>query len=1034
MAVSASSLNIVAVFQRYTHLSPASHSGKQWQGACPFSDCSADTDGFVVWPELTSRGCHYYCRGCGRAGDVLSFVCAYEGISRRRGCDVLGIPYDETTSLDELVLPKMAPDDPPPDAWQQRATAFAQEAMERLWSDEGLLARDYLHQRGLTDEIIQQAQLGYHKTTCVEPAATWGIADRPQIEKVWLPRGIVIPWFAEHGLWKLNIRRGDKDIEHDIQQAKAYGRKPRAPKYVEVQGSANYLYHVDALVPGHPALLLESELDALAAIQAGTHDIVSAVATGSIGRGHTPRALCALAQASRVLIGFDVDANGRGDDAAAWWLRTLPHATRLRPWVHDVNEMLQQQQDIRTWVALGLEMPIQSVAIELKEEQQDEAIDRHSIQAQEEEPSLICSICSAEVEYYSPEGIAYCMQHWTERDATEPPMPLTPAQEIMELARQWDEGHPAQMVIDLETTGLDQRQNKVITIAFGVPEKVTIIDTRSYYSADLASQQEWRGALQRLLQRDTILWIGHNLKFDWSFLAHHFGVKLDHVYDTMLVEKLLHVGSRVSASLLASAERYGIAVTKEQRSWFIDLDTRPAEWIAPLPDAQLTYIRQDIEVPYQLYECQQEAIAQHDLARVVTLEQQALPAIAAMEVRGVCVDGERWRSILAAKHEQKVAREKQLQRILGEALAHARPAQETLFGEKRLPTVNLGSSQQLIEALHALGIHVTSISKEALQEAQQPHEVIPLLLEWKVLEKFETAFGKNLLSYVTHEGRIHATFDQLGAASGRVICREPNLQQIPKPTDKDDPYDLRRCFVAPDGYKLLIADLSNIELRILAEVSGDATMLRFFAEGKDLHSETARLMFKLSPDIDPKAYLVNGKKARDIAKTINFGLAYGMGAQGLANRVGVDLATAKRLMQTYFATYKAVAAYLARSGKEGIARGYAVSLSGRKRFFSQDELKAKRGEAERSAKNHPIQGTNADILKCALGLLYHQLPIGVYVVLTVHDEIVLECPDGLVEEATRVLKDAMVQACREYLKVVCVPEPEVLEGSYWKKD
>jgi DNA polymerase-1 len=260
------------------------------------------------------------------------------------------------------------------------------------------------------------------------------------------------------------------------------------------------------------------------------------------------------------------------------------------------------------------------------------------------------------------------------------------------------------------------------------------------------------------------------------------------------------------------------------------------------------------------------------------------------------------------------------------------------------------------------------------------------------------------------------------------------LQQIPKLTSKDDPSDLRRCFVAPDGYKLLIADLSNIELRILAEVSGNATMLRFFGEGKDLHSETARLMFKLPPTVDPKVHLVNSKKARDIAKSINFGLAYGMGVQGLANRVGADLGTAKRLMQTYFATYKAVAAYLTRSGKEDLARGYAVSLSGRKRFFSQDELKAKRGEAERSAKNHPIQRTNADILKCALALLHKSLPMEVHVVLTVHNEIVLECPDALVEEATLVLNDAMAQACREYLKVVHIPKPDVPEGIYWKKD
>jgi DNA polymerase I len=161
---------------------------------------------------------------------------------------------------------------------------------------------------------------------------------------------------------------------------------------------------------------------------------------------------------------------------------------------------------------------------------------------------------------------------------------------------------------------------------------------------------------------------------------------------------------------------------------------------------------------------------------------------------------------------------------------------------------------------------------------------------------------------------------------------------------------------------------------------------------------------------------------------------YGMGAQGLSNRVGVDLATAKRLMHTYVTTYKGAVAYLTQSGKEGIAKGFAQSLSGRKRFFSPEEIKAKRGEAERSAKNHPIQGTNADILKSALVLLSQLLPMDVHIVLTVHDEIVLECPVARIVEATQILKDSMLQACREYLKVVHIPVPNVLEASYWEKD
>ena len=380
MTVFPSSLNIVGVFQRYTHLSPASHSGKQWQGACPFSDCSAD---------------HRWV--CGLAGadqsrDVTIIVAA---VDVRAMCFPLSVPmkeYPDVEPVMRLVSPMMK--------WHLSTNwPFQRWPLTILRRMHGSNAQRHLHERRWSAYGVTK---GFRRgTTCISEVSRM----RPSSRRNWdttkqrvlsqpLPGALQIvhrskrsgcrvgssfPGSLNSGLWKLNIRRGDKDIEHDIQQAKKNGRKPHAPKYIEVQGSASYLYHVDALVPGRPALLLESELDALAAIQAGTADIVSTVATGSIGRGHTPRALCALAQASRVLIGFDVDANGRGDDAAAWWLRTLPHATRLRPWVHDVNEMLQQQQDIRTWVSLGLEMPIQTVAIEMKEEQHSEDSEMYPI-------------------------------------------------------------------------------------------------------------------------------------------------------------------------------------------------------------------------------------------------------------------------------------------------------------------------------------------------------------------------------------------------------------------------------------------------------------------------------------------------------------------------------------------------------------------------------------------------------------------------------------------------------------------------------
>src|SRR5256714_838142 len=591
--------------------------------------------------------------------------------------------------------------------------------------------------------------------------------------------------------------------------------------------------------------------------------------------------------------------------------------------------------------------------------------------------------------------------------------------------------------MDLETTGLSPRKNKIITIALGTSDMTWVIDVRKFHNATEDEKGQWRSALQTLFHRGDIVWAGHNLKFDWSFLAAQFDVRLPRVYDTMIVEKLIHNGEgRVSASLLNTAARYGIKVTKEERNWFVGLDEREDEWNAPLPSAQITYIEQDIRVPHQIIVAQQPEIERQRLAQVIELENAALPSIAALEVQGVAVDTARWQRIIEAKLARKVKLEAELKAVLGEALLDQ---QETTQQQAMLfyirptrPNVNLGSSIQLVKALAALGIKICDGKAESLEAVKDKHEIITKILEWKELDKFLSAFGESLMRRFVENGRIHATFDQLGAVSGRIICREPNLQQMPKSLNEDE--NLRSCFVAPAGHKLLVADLSNIELRILAEVSGDPTMLRFFAEGKDLHSETARLMFGLSPDVDTKKHIIGGAKARDIAKTINFGLAYGMGPSGLAARVGVDMDTAKKLMQTYFSTYKGVDAYLKKSGRKGVDQGYTESLSGRRRTFAGDMSDRRRqGEIERAAKNHPIQGTNADILKRALALLRQEMPSDVHIVLTIHDELVLEAPDEKVEEAEMLLKDCMFRACRHFLKKVAIPESDVLVDSYWVK-
>jgi len=1039
--------------------------GGQYNGPCPF--CGG-TDRFRIQPSQGAYG-WFVCNQCGRKGSAVDYLIARRGLSKRDALAAVGwMPRDSSSprfQVPDAVFDACLQWDEPPQRWQEGALDFCRHCQRLLWSERGRNALAYLRQRRLTDATIKAAQLGYHPQETYGPARVWGRAVR-------LPQGIVIPWMVEGKVWRLTVR--------DMRFATGSRR------YTQVAGGSNGLYLADSLALKRPlAVMTEGELDALSVAQE-CGDRVAVVATGTTQGSHTPRWMAMLAQQAHVLIAFD--AENTGDRAARWWMERLEHATRLRPWWKDVNQMLQDGADLREWLAMGLG--------------EREAV--HPLPIVPETATQCCR-CGVEVEYYSDQGIAYCAQHWNEQ--AHPSLvstqeqhlvvtcisPETFVREVRALAAHLHKAHVTQLALDLETTGLDMLEDKVISLALGTPRRVIVLDMRPYYHLPNEEQARWKEALAALLHLPGVTWIGHNLKFDWSFLNVHFGIRLQQVYDTMLVEHLVHgtglLQGRVSVSLLETAKRYEIPITKEQRSWFIDLHQRSGEWDAPFPPEQLTYIVQDIDVPYRVAERQRLLLVEHASGPVAHLEHAALPAIAAMEVHGALTDQARWKQVLEGKRARQRVLEQGLIQELGAALHAAQEqtyqAQSEKYAayqqalqaeEKRLmytyaasnergkqtwkafcangittwavhhpqpdkpkapqERINLSSSEQLVAALAQMGVHVTSTKEEALEEHAGTYPVIARLLEWRKLSHFCSAFGENLLSFVRADGRIHANFNQVGAVSGRIICSGPNLQQIPKKrANEQEQEDIRRCFIAPPDSRLLTADLSNIELRILAEVSGDATMLRFFAEGKDLHAETAKLMFRLPPDTDTKKHLYKGVKVRDIAKTINFGLSYGMGAQGLAPRLDVSVEEARDLMHTYFATYTGVASWLRCTSQEALKQGYAATLAGRKRFFNVAGLdKSRRAAMERTAKNHPIQGTNADILKCALALLYETLPGEVHIILVVHDEIVLECPEELREGSIQVLKKAMVQACRDYLKVVHIPEPDVLDSPYWKKD
>jgi len=530
-----------------------------------------------------------------------------------------------------------------------------------------------------------------------------------------------------------------------------------------------------------------------------------------------------------------------------------------------------------------------------------------------------------------------------------------------------------EVALDVETTGLDPRRDRVRLLSLATDRGTWIID---------CFRQDPMPVLRALAGKRVV---GHNLKFDLLFL---WG-RLPEVrtVDTMLAAQVLEAGREQPVGLGDLAARYlGERVGKELQA---------SDWSGELSEAQLEYARRDVEVTLRLWRVLEDRLRAEGLWGTAVVEMRALPAVAWMEREGITVDAEAWRRLgLEAEAESR--------RLLGQlwALTEHVPS---LWG------VNWDSPSQVREALRQLGIRVESTREEVLAEhSEQP--VVRALLAYRHARKLASAYGEELLRYIHPQtGRIHPRWWQL-VSTGRMACREPNLQQLPR----DARY--RRCFVAADGHVLVKADYSQIELRVAAELAGERRMLEAFGRGQDLHELTARLVLGVR---EP------GREDRQKAKAINFGLLYGMGAMGLRDYArlayGVELTAeeAERLRGRFFETYSGLRRWH-RSQREGEVA--TRTLGGRRRL----------GVSRYTEKlNTPVQGTAADGLKVALGLLWERRgELGGAPVLAVHDEVVVEVPVERAEEPTRVLVACMRQGMERYLRRVPV-EVEVSVGRSW---
>jgi DNA primase len=318
----------------------ATHGG-EYAGPCPF--CGG-RDRFRVWPASEKPG--WWCRQCDRKGDALQFLRGREGLQFREACARLGQSLLEAPR--RRPTPKPPPlATPPSDTWRAPARAFVDACERALWSPAGAEVRAYVRGRGLQDDTLQAAHVGYHAEGRHEPWGRWGLAPEPQRRGIWLPRGLVFPWWSGGTLWRVTFRRLAPRGTPICGLGKVDG-----DSHFMVKGSANLLYNIDDVRPNAPAMLVEAPLDALSIMQAAG-DLVAVVAA-STGWGRVERWIGRLALAPVVLLSFDADA--AGDSAAAWWRKALgARAKRWRPYWDDPSAMLQDGAELRTWVREGLD-------------------------------------------------------------------------------------------------------------------------------------------------------------------------------------------------------------------------------------------------------------------------------------------------------------------------------------------------------------------------------------------------------------------------------------------------------------------------------------------------------------------------------------------------------------------------------------------------------------------------------------------------------------------------------------------------------
>lgn len=547
---------------------------------------------------------------------------------------------------------------------------------------------------------------------------------------------------------------------------------------------------------------------------------------------------------------------------------------------------------------------------------------------------------------------------------------------------------------DTETTGTDPIDAKIVGISFSIRKN------QAWYISLVGSEEEKKKKLEifrPVLENPNTLKIGQNLKYDILVLS-NYGIEVQGpMFDTMVAHYVLQPELRHNMDYLAEIYLGYRTVRIEQ---LIGEKGRNQKNMADLdPRNVYEYACEDADITLQLKDVLEKELEKDGtLKPFKEIEMPLVPVLAYMERNGVCIDPESLKETSALFTKRMQILENQIFELAGTSFNILSPKQ---VGEILFERMHITDKPKKTKT----GQYVTS--EEVLETLRTDNPIVDLILKYRGLRKLCGTYVDALPELVnSRTGHIHTSFNQTVTATGRLSSSNPNLQNIP--VRDEDGKEVRKAFIPEPGCKFFSADYSQIELRIMAHLSGDKEMIEDFRNGNDIHTATAAKVFK-------KPVEEVTKQERSRAKTANFGIIYGISAFGLASRMGVSRTEAKQLIDNYFITYSGVRKYMDMAIGKARENGFITTLTGRKRYLPDilSHNATVRGFAERNAINAPIQGSAADIIKKAMIAIYERFKregIKSKMILQVHDELNFSVVEGEELKVQKIVIEEMQSA------------------------